>query len=174
MGAAPAVGEGRPPAHQLINARAETLKDKPAFKEAFVNHRCLVPCDGFYEWRREGPRRVPHFVHDAGNHLLAMAGLWNRWRSPEGLDVDTFTIVTTRANEDLASLHDRMPVFLDAEGRERWLSGPTQDLAALEALLRPWHGSKLELTEVDARVNSVTVDDEGCLAPPTTVQLRLL
>lgn len=161
-------------AHQLINARAETLKEKAAFKELLADHRCLIPCDGFYEWRHEGPQRVPHFIHDAGNHLLAMAGLWSRWRSPDGLDVDTFTIITTRPTAQLAALHDRMPVFLDAEGRERWLSGPTADLPALEELLKPWHASPLEITPVDTHVNSVAVDDERCLAPPTTVQLRLL
>lgn len=161
-------------AHQLINARAETLKEKPAFKELLGDHRCLVPCDGFYEWRHEGPRRVPHFIHDAGDQVLAMAGLWNRWRSPDGLDVDTFTIITTQATGQLQSLHERMPVFLDAEGRERWLSGATTDLPALEALLRPWHGAALAIDEVGAHVNSVAVDDERCLAPPTTVQLRLL
>jgi putative SOS response-associated peptidase YedK len=161
-------------AHQLINARAETLESKPAFRDLLGTHRCLVPCDGFYEWRHEGPQRLPHFVHDAGGHLLAMAGLWSRWRSPDGLDLDTFTIITTRANAALRSLHERMPVFLDAEARERWLSGPTSDLAALEALLVPWHGSPLEITPVSQHVNSVTVDDERCLEPPSTVQLRLL
>ncbi len=161
-------------AHQLINARAETLKEKNVFSELLTKHRCLVPCDGFYEWRHDGKQRIPHFIHDPGGHLLAMAGLWSRWRSPEGLDVDTFTIITTQATGELRSLHERMPVFLDPEGRARWLSGPTQDLPALEALLRPWHGSALAITEVSPHVNSVSVDDPSCLAPATTVQLRLL
>lgn len=161
-------------AHQLINARAETIKEKPAFRELLAAHRCIVPADGFYEWRHEGKQRLPHFVHDEKNELLAMAGLWNRWRSPDGLEFDTFTIITTTANGDLQSLHDRMPVILDAEDRGRWLSGPSTDLAALESLLRPWHGSKLEYVQVSQHVNAVGVDDERCLAPPTTVQLRLL
>ena len=161
-------------AHQLINARAETLTEKGVFKELLEKHRCLVPCDGFYEWRHEGKQRLPHFVHQENGHLLAMAGLWSRWRSPEGMDLDTFVIVTTRANGELQSLHDRMPVMLDAEGRQRWLSGPTHDLAALEELLHPWHQSKLEVTEVSQHVNSVTVDDQRCLEPPAVQQLRLL
>ena len=160
-------------AHQLINARAETLKDKSAFKELLGSHRCLVPCDGFYEWRHEGPQRLPHFVHRPDGHLLAMAGLWSRWRSADGLDVDTFTVITTRASTQLQSLHDRMPIFLDTQGRQRWLSGPTADFASLDDLLHPLPDS-LEITQVSQHVNSVSVDDERCLEPPSSVQLRLL
>ncbi len=161
-------------AHQFINARAETLNTKGAFKELLTSHRCLIPADGFFEWRHEGRSRLPHFIHRPDGHLLAMAGLWTRWHSPDGLDLDTFVIITTGANAQLRGLHDRMPVFLDEEGRQRWLSGPTQDLAALEALLKPWHASPLEVTEVSLRVNSVQVDDARCLEPPAIHQLRLL
>ena len=157
-------------AHQLINARSETLKDKAAFKELLGTQRCLVPCDGFYEWRHEGPQRLPHFVHRPDGHLLAMAGLWNRWRSPDGLEVDTFTVITTRASAQLQSLHERMPVFLDTQGQRRWL---THDLAPLDDLLHPWGGA-LEVTQVSQHVNSVSVDDQRCLEPPSSVQLRLL
>ena len=161
-------------AHQMINARSETLRIKGAFKELLTTHRCLIPADGFYEWRHEGRSRLPHFVHRPDGRLLAMAGMWSRWRSPDGLDLDTFVIITTGANTELQSLHDRMPVFLDDEGRQRWLSGSTRDFAALEALLKPWHASPLEVTEVSQHVNSVQVDDAACLAPPATHQLRLL
>ena len=161
-------------ANQFINARSETLEERNAFKPLLTSHRCIIPCDGFYEWRKEGRRRLPHFVHRPDGKLMAMAGLWSRWHSPEGLNLDTFVIITTRANAELQSLHDRMPVFLDVEGRQRWLSGPTQDRAALEELLRPWHASPLEVTLVSQHVNSVQVDDARCLEPPTTVQLRLL
>ena len=161
-------------AHQFINARAETLSEKGVFKELLEKHRCLVPADGFYEWRHEGKQRLPHFVHPPGGQLMAMAGLWSRWRSPEGMDLNTFVIVTTRANAELQSLHDRMPVLLDAEGRQRWLSGATHDFAALEELMHPWHQSKLEVTEVSTHVNSVAVDDPQCLQPPAVQQLRLL
>jgi putative SOS response-associated peptidase YedK len=159
-------------AHSLINLRSETLDTK--FKELLSTHRCVIPCDGFYEWRHEGKSRLPHFIHRPDGHLLAMAGLWNRWRSPEGLELDTFTVITTAANAQLKSLHDRMPVFLDEEGRQRWLTGPTKDLASLEALLKPWHASPLELTRVSTHVNSVKVDDPQCLEPPATEQLQLL
>lgn len=159
-------------AHSLINLRSETLDKK--FKELLSTQRCVIPCDGFYEWRHEGKSRLPHFIHRPDGRLLAMAGLWNRWRSPEGMELDTFTVITTGANAELRSLHDRMPVFLDEEARKRWLSGPTMDLAALEELLKPWHASPLVQTAVSTHVNSVKVDDEHCLDPPATEQLRLL
>lgn len=161
-------------AHKLINARSETLSAKPAFKKLLPSHRCLIPCDGFYEWRRDGARRVPYYVCQRGGGLLAMAGLWNLWQSPDGPKLHTFTIITAQASAPVQAVHDRMPVFLDREGRQRWLSGPTNDLRSLEALLRPWHGSELSVSQVAQHVNSVAVDDERCLEPPESEQLRLL
>ncbi|MEW5739299.1 MAG: SOS response-associated peptidase [Myxococcota bacterium] len=161
-------------ASRMINARAETLAKKTVFRELLPRHRCLVPCDGFYEWKRSGRAREPHFIHAKSGELLAMAGLWSRWRSPDGLDVITFTIITSAANELVRSLHDRMPVFLDEEGRRRWLSGPAYDLAALEQLLRPWHGAPLTEYAVTPHVNKVAFDDPSCLEPAHTVQLSLL
>lgn len=160
-------------AHQLINARAETLTEKNAFKDLLGTHRCLVPADGFYEWRHEGKQRLPHFIHPREAKLLAMAGLWSRWRSPDGLDVDTFTIITTAANDDVRTLHERMPIFLDGEARALWASD-THDLKALSALLVPPAAGQLVLTPVGTHVNSVSVDDERCLEAPATVQLSLL
>lgn len=160
-------------AHQLINARAETLDEKNAFKDLLDAHRCLVPADGFYEWRHEGKQRLPHFIHRRDGVLLAMAGLWSRWRSPDGLDVDTFTIITTAANDDVRTLHERMPVFLDEAQRGVWMSD-THDHAALRQVLVAPQAGQLVLDAVGTHVNSVAVDDERCLEPPTTVQLRLL
>lgn len=161
-------------AAKMINARSETLLEKPAFKEALEKRRCLVPCDGFYEWRRHGRQHTPMFIELPSHGVLTMAGLWSSWRSPEGLDVLTFTICTTRANEFMAPLHDRMPVFLDREARARWLSGPTKDTEALLELLKPWHGAPMTAIEVSPRVNSVELDDPSCIEPAKTVQLSLL
>lgn len=161
-------------ASRMINARAETVAKRTAFKELLPGHRCIVPCDGFYEWRKTGRVHQPHFVHAASGEPLAMAGLWSRWRSPEGLDVLTFTVLTCAANPLVRPIHDRMPVFLDDEGRRRWLSGPAYDLAALEELLRPWHGAPLAEYEVSPHVNKASVDDPACLEPAHTVQLSLL
>lgn len=161
-------------AHQLINARAETVAEKPAFRELLGTHRCLVPADGFYEWKHEGGRARPHFVHRPDGKLIAMAGLWSHWRSPEGLELDTFTILTTHTEGALTTLHERMPVLLDADGQRAWLAGPSVPAERLQALLRPWEGPALELTEVSTHVNSVQADDARCLEPPATVQLSLL
>jgi putative SOS response-associated peptidase YedK len=160
-------------ASKMINARAETLAKKTVFKQLLPRHRCLVPCDGFYEWKHAGRLREPHYIHAPSGELLAMAGLWSRWTSPDGLDVITFTVITCAANEQIRSLHGRMPVFLDEEGRRRWLSGPACELAALETLLRPWP-RPLSAYAVTPHVNKTTVDDPSCLEPAHTVQLSLL
>lgn len=160
-------------AHQLINARSETIEKKAVFRELISTHRCIVPADGFYEWHREGKQRLPHFIHLPDSKLLSLAGLWSRWRSPDGLDVDTFTIITAAANDDMKELHARMPIFFDPEQRALWLSD-TRDEAAVKELLKPPPAKQLMLTAVSTHVNSVAVDDERCLEPPATVQLRLL
>ena len=160
-------------AHQLINARAETIDRKAVFHELLPTHRCIVPADGFYEWHREGRQRLPHFVHRADASLLSLAGLWSRWRSPDGLDVETFTIITAAANGDMKALHERMPIFFTDEQRALWLSD-TRDEAALKQLLQPPAARQLVLQAVSTHVNSVQVDDERCLEAPATVQLRLL
>jgi putative SOS response-associated peptidase YedK len=153
-------------ASKLINARAETVATNPAFKSLVQTQRCLVPCDGFYEWTRDGKARVPHYVHAPDDHVLTMAGLWSVWRSPDGLEVTTFTIITTAANPMMRSLHTRMPAFLDLPSRQRWLA------SADTSLLVPWAGALVE-QQVGPKVNHVAVDDESCLAPATVVQLNL-
>jgi putative SOS response-associated peptidase YedK len=158
-------------ASRLINARAETLAETNAFRDLLADHRCLVPCDGFYEWTRDGRQRTPHYIHAATPRLLTMAGLWSSWTSPEGLEVVTFTVVTTSANGTVRPLHDRMPVFLEGAGRETWLRGPYQ---AAAPLLVPWAGAPLAEYQVGRAVNSVAVDDPRCLEPATAVQLSLL
>jgi len=161
-------------ASRMINARAETVATRSVFKELLPDHRCLVPCDGFYEWRKVGRVHQPHFVHAASGQLLAMAGLWSRWRSPDGLEVLTFTVVTCPSNELVRKIHDRMPVFLDEEGRRRWLGGAAYGLADLQAVLQTWNGAPLAEYEVSPHVNKATVDDPACLEPARTVQLSLL
>lgn len=161
-------------ASRMINARAETLTQKTAFKELLGHHRCLVVCDGFYEWKRHGQQRTPMYIHPVADRPMAMAGLWSTWTSPDGIAVVTFTIVTTRANELVRPIHDRMPVFLDVEARKRWLSGPTKDLPALIELLTPWRGEAFEAYQVSPHVNSALVDDAACIEAAKTVQLSLL
>lgn len=160
-------------AHKLINARVESLEQKKPFAGLLASQRCLIPCDGFYEWHQEGRTRVPYFIHDEADRILTMAGLWNRWRSPEGIEVDTFVVLTTAASPALVDLHDRMPVFLDTAARSVWLDA-RRETEPLRALLKPWDSSRLLRRQVSPYVGKVEHDDERCIAPASEVQLRLL
>jgi putative SOS response-associated peptidase YedK len=147
---------------RCINARAETLLEKPTFKKPFQRRRCLVAADGFYEWRKEGKLRIPHFIQREDGDVFAFAGLWDRWWPAAGdreRYVDTFTIVTTAANARLQPLHDRMPVILDPADYARWLDPEAHPEELRRHLLRPAPNDLLAITEVDPRVNSVKNDD---------------
>lgn len=149
---------------RMINARAESLADKPAFRDAFRRCRCLVVADGFYEWREEGNgRKQPYYIAVAGCAPFAFAGLWEAWAPPGGQRLDSCTIVTTSANEAMAPLHDRMPVILDPAEFDLWLD-PAQPLEETQALLRPYPG-ELHVHPVSTRVNSVRNDDAACIQP---------
>jgi putative SOS response-associated peptidase YedK len=146
---------------RLINARAEGLIDKPAFRAAFRRRRCLVPADGFFEWRAlAGRRKQPYYVRLASGGPFAMAGLWEQWRPPTGETIATFTIVTTAANEALRALHDRMPVIVAPADYDEWLSSPNPS-----ALLGPWAGATFEIVPIGTRVSDVRNDDPDVLQP---------
>src|ERR1700740_3178838 len=121
-----------------INAKAEGMETKPAFREAFARRRCLVPFDCFYEWKKLGKDRQPYAVALADRRLMALAGLWETWRSPAGERVRSFTIVTTAPNALLAPIHDRMPVILAPENWPIWLGEKATDPAELKMLLAPY------------------------------------
>jgi putative SOS response-associated peptidase YedK len=156
-----------------INARSESVDDKRAFKEAFERRRCLVVADGFYEWTHAGKVTQPFYIHLESGRPFTLAGLWERWHSPAGLDVLSFTIISTRADAFMSKLHTRMPVFLGREARAKWLA-PETDAAALKALMEPGTPEPLKAFEVEPRVNSASVDDVRCLEPARQVQLSLL
>jgi len=150
-------------AARQINARAEGIEDKPAYREAFALRRCVVPVSGFYEWMGEGDRKIPHYIHPAEERVLRLAGLWATWTAPEtGQAEQTFTILTTTANDVVAPLHERMPVILDRDGATAWLD-PDSALADLRGLLRPAGLELLTHHPVSPRVNSVEADDASCL-----------
>ncbi len=153
--------------NRLINARAETVARKPAFRTAFRRSRCLVPADGFYEWQRraQGPRQ-PFHVRVRGGEVFAMAGLAERWRGDDGSVLDTFAIITTDAPEPLSAIHERMPVILPREVHGVWLDRSVEDPAVLLPLLRPFPPEWIEFRPVSRWVNSPTHDDPRCLAPP--------
>ena len=150
---------------QMINARAETVAGKPAFRSAVQKRRCIVPATGFFEWQGAPGRKQPFAITVPGSPVFAFAGLWESWRPREGPPVETFTIVTTEANEPVARIHDRMPVILPMDAVDTWLSGPAD--AAL-ALLEPWAG-ETALRPVGTYVSNVNNEGPECLddaSPP--------
>ena len=144
----------------MINARAESLADKPAYERAFRRHRCLVPAEGFYEWQRRGSRKQPMFIHRRDGEPMAFAGLWAGWRdAPDGEWLRSCAIVTTNANDTLAPLHDRMPVVLEERDWDRWLDPDSGDVDALAHLLQPASDDLLVAYPVGSAVNSA--DNDG-------------
>jgi len=142
-------------ASRTFNARAETVATSPIFRDAFRRRRCLVPVDGFYEWLREGGGRQPMRIHDPSGAMLALAGLWTGRRDPEsGTWHRTFTIVTTRPNELMAAIHNRMPVVVPQDSWSRWLA-PSTDVAELPAMLEPSDAWALDAYAVPPLVNNV-------------------
>lgn len=151
-------------AARLINARAETVAQKPSYREAYRARRCLVPADGFYEWRRAGSARIPTHFQRTGGLPFAFAGLWERWAGSAGAGpLETFTVLTTEANKLVGEVHDRMPVILVGEALDRWMD-PGAAQGALEELLRPFPAEEMERWEVSIRVNAVANDDALCRA----------
>jgi putative SOS response-associated peptidase YedK len=163
----PAIGS------KLINARAETVNEKPSFRSSFRHRRCLILADGFYEWQQvEGSRKKqPYFMSLQDDRPFAFAGLYDRWQSPEGETLDTCTIITTTANELLEPIHERMPVILAPEDYELWLDpdfGNTKDPAAwskLQSLLDPYPSAQMKAYPVSTLVNSPKNDTPECKQP---------
>ena len=152
--------------NRLINARAESLAEKPAFRSAFKHRRCLIPADGFYEWKTEAAGKQPYFLHLAGGGPFAFAGLWERWTDPATHEpLDSCTIVTTAPNALAATVHDRMPAILPRERHALWLDPATFDPVALGALLAPIPADAMAAFPVSKRVNSPANEDPRCIEP---------
>jgi putative SOS response-associated peptidase YedK len=149
--------------NKLINARAETITEKPSFRGAFARRRVLVPADGFFEWSRRGDRKRPFYFHMRDGEPFAMAGLWERWEGDSG-PLETCAVLTTEANELLASYHDRMPVILRPEDYEAWLSSAS-GRDELISLLRPYTREEMNVYAVSALVNSPSNDTPRCVEP---------
>ena len=164
-GLVPAWSAAPDPGARWINARVETLSEKPAFRDAFRARRCLVPADAFYEWADHGGFRQPYRISLPGGALFAFAGLWERWRDPQGAALESCAIVTTDASPGLRALHDRMPVVLPDADFAEWLAPAQQDVAALHALLGRARDPGFLHHAVSERVNSVSHDDPACAVP---------
>lgn len=153
----------------LINARGESISDKHAFKSAMKYRRCLVPADGFYEWQRDGERRRPFYVRAKSGSPLAFAGLWEVWTGPNGEEVETAAIVTTRANGTLSPIHDRMPVIVPPKAFDLWLNCQEVDATTAAALIAPAPDDFLEAYEISPAVNRTANDSPRLLDPVSAV-----
>jgi len=162
-------------AARMINARSETASTKSAFRDALKSRRCLIPADGFYEWKRNGKTRQPYCFEVNEGKLFAFAGIWDRWKDPSGQWVKSCSILTTTPNAAISPVHDRMPVILDPDSHDLWLDPGMRNAAATSELLKPYDGRLMRCFPVSARVNCVANDDEECCAPVelAEVQTRL-
>lgn len=156
--------------YSTINARAETLAARPTFRHAFEKRRCLIPVDGFFEWSGRSGLKTPHFIRRPDRQPFAFAGLYDVWRSKEDdKTVLSATIVTTTPNAVLWPIHDRMPVILDRDEEETWLSTDTEDVDQLRSLMDPAPDEELEAIVVSTYVNKPSNKGSQCIAPVTTL-----
>jgi putative SOS response-associated peptidase YedK len=146
----------------LINGRGESVNDKPAFRNAMKRRRCLIPADGFYEWKDHGGRKRPYVARPRGGGPIAFAGLWESWMGPNGEEMETAAIITTEANSDVSHIHHRMPVIIPQEAFDLWLD-PNVDTATATALIAPAPAGLLEAYEISMAVNRVANDSPALL-----------
>lgn len=149
----------------IINARAETIDKLYSFKKSFFERRCLILADGFYEWERSTSTKTPYRFALRNKKVFAFAGLWSVFVDEQGKKTYTCTIVTTKANELIKSVHDRMPVILDEDKARFWLDPKVKDSEALKSILVPYSAEDMELYQVSKKVNNVKFDDEECIKP---------
>ena len=147
---------------QPINAKAATVKDKPYFRGAYKKQRCLVPANGYYEWKGEQGRKQPYYIRPLGMYIFAFAGLWDTWEGPDKT-IESFTIITTSANQKTAKIHDRMPVILAKDGYDRWLVDGNGDL------LRPCPDDAIETYRVSSQVNKPGNDGDDLIKPVSDI-----
>tara|TARA_R110002095_G_scaffold149662_1_gene129371 strand:- start:1903 stop:2589 length:687 start_codon:yes stop_codon:yes gene_type:complete len=154
------------PGQAMINARSETAATKPAFKNAFRYRRCLIPANGFYEWKSTGNRsKQAMCIRLTEEPLFAMAGIWEQWSSPDGTELETCSVLTTAANALLETIHPRMPVILRPEQYERWLSSDSTPLPQVEKLLQTFPAEDMQVFPVSSYVNQVAHDSPECITP---------
>ena len=156
----PAIG------NRMINARSETAATKPAFRNPMRERRCLILADGFYEWKREGPRKQPDHIKFKNGDPFAFAGLRDRWQPPDGDPLETCTILTTTPNELMHVIHDRMPVILPSRAYNLWLDSAIRDVDPVQALLTPYPAdAMIAYPVVSTRVNNPAHDTPECIEP---------
>jgi len=151
--------------YRLINARGETVREKPSFRSAFARRRLIIPASYFFEWKREGAGKTPYLIRLKGQDLFGMAGLWERWTATTGEAIDSCTIITCEANEAVSELHDRMPVILPEESYGLWLGEESAESPAVASLLRPVSAEQTELYPVTGKVGNPRFNTPECMEP---------
>ncbi len=155
--------------NRMINARAETLAEKPSFKNAYRRRRCLVLADGFYEWKKVNGAKTPMYIQLAGGEPFGFAGLWESWQSPDDSTILSCTIITTTPNDLLAEIHNRMPVILPASAYETWLDPAERSPDHLDGLLNPYPAAEMTAVPVSTLVNNPKNDVPECVMPQQTL-----
>jgi len=151
--------------YNMINARAETVAEKPSYKGAFRNGRILIPANGFYEWKNEGKTKTPYYIQLKSKRPFGFAGLLSIWTDTEGQPVCTCTIITTEANSALQGIHDRMPVILRSDDQNSWLDSSNMDKEKLTALLKPFDPEEMDYYAVSKIVNTASHNSVECITP---------
>ncbi len=150
---------------KMINARAETVAEKPSFRKAFQKQRCILPADSFYEWQRKDGKKIPMRIKMKTDELFAIAGLWESWQSPDGKVIYTCTAITTEPNDLMEPIHDRMPVILKREDEAAWLNPRIDDVDFLGNMLRPFDENQMDAYSVSSAVNSPKNNEASLIVP---------
>jgi putative SOS response-associated peptidase YedK len=156
----------------MINARSETASTKPTFRDPLKYRRCLIPADGFYEWKRSGTSKQPYCFEVNEGELFAFAGLWDGWKDGNGNWLRTCTILTTTPNAVTSGVHDRMPVILHPDSYDFWLDPGMTDVQVVSELLKPYDARLMRCYPVGTRINHVANDDEDCSRPVEIAQTQ--
>jgi putative SOS response-associated peptidase YedK len=157
--------------YKLINTRAESIAEKPSFKNAFKKRRCLVPANGFFEWRKD-ENKTPFRIFLRSDELFSMAGIWETWKDAEGKPINSFSIITTTPNSLMENIHNRMPVILPREMEEAWLNETNEE--ALKKMFAPFPASQMEAYPVSKKVNSPANNDASIILPVEELEQGLL
>ncbi|MCX7679577.1 MAG: SOS response-associated peptidase [Spirochaetes bacterium] len=153
----PAIG------NKLINARSETIATKPSFRKPLLSQRCVIPASGFYEWKREGNRKIPHFIRYASGKPMLFAGLYDSWKKDDGSFIDTVTIITRPATEVLFPIHDRMPTILHPTSAEKWMCSKNATVEEILEILNEIDTANIDAYPVSAQVNNPSIDSAECI-----------
>jgi len=164
-GLVPGWAKAPDPKLNLINARCETVATKSAFKNPFRYRRCLIPADGFYEWKKNGDSRQPYYFQVKSTSVFALAGLWDHWQSPDGSEIKSCAIITTRANDVVAAVHERMPVILPRDRHSQWLGLANAETDGLSDIMKPFPAGEMISFPVGKAVNRAGYDASDCIAP---------